>query len=144
MDKIFWTYRIRNPIVFPLGTISLKAGLSVWHMVFISDGCSFHVAYIWCKQGIFSKKIIEFDDSFDVTKCLQKIEMPYLLHVCAWLNEQPSIIKTMILTITYRLSKYLREKTLDFRGWWNGQFPMVCILYTHILQKNQNNFLFCV
>mgnify|MGYP001340440822 CR=1 FL=1 len=24
-----------------------------------------------------------FDDSFDVTKCLQQIEMPDLLHVCA-------------------------------------------------------------
>ena len=31
----------------------------------------------------FSKKKIKFDDSFDVTKCLQQIEMPDLLHVCA-------------------------------------------------------------
>ena len=30
----------------------------------------------------FSKKKIEFDDSFDETKCLQQIEMPDLLHVC--------------------------------------------------------------
>ena len=30
----------------------------------------------------FPKKI-GFDDSFDVTKCLQQIEMPDLLHVCA-------------------------------------------------------------
>ena len=29
------------------------------------------------------KKKIEFDDSFDVTKFLQQIEMPDLLHVCA-------------------------------------------------------------
>ena len=31
----------------------------------------------------FSEKKIGFDDSFDVTKCLQQIEMPDLLHVCA-------------------------------------------------------------
>ena len=36
-----------------------------------------------------------FDDSFDVTKCLQQIEMPDLLHVCSEGNEQPSNIKTM-------------------------------------------------
>ena len=43
-------------------------------MVFILDGCSFHVAHEWWKQGLFPKKI-EFDDSFDVTTCLQQIEM---------------------------------------------------------------------
>ena len=31
---------------------------------------------------IFGKKI-GFDDSFDVTKCLQEIEKSDLLHVCA-------------------------------------------------------------
>ena len=30
-----------------------------------------------------SEKKIGFDDSFDVTKCLQQIEMPDLLHVYA-------------------------------------------------------------
>ena len=30
----------------------------------------------------FSEKKIGFDDSFDVTNCLQQIEMPDLLHVC--------------------------------------------------------------
>jgi len=52
-------------------------------MVFILYGCSFHIAYVRCKQGFFSDKKIGFDDSFDVTKCLQQIEMPDLLHVCA-------------------------------------------------------------
>ena len=32
---------------------------------------------------VFFRKKIGFDDSFDVTKCLQQIEMPDLLHVCA-------------------------------------------------------------
>ena len=32
-------------------------------------------------NNVFSKKI-KFDDSFDVTKSLQQIEMPDLLHVC--------------------------------------------------------------
>ena len=31
--------------------------------------------------GFFRKKI-GFDYSFDVTKCLQQIEMPDLLHLC--------------------------------------------------------------
>ena len=51
--------------------------------VFILDGCSFHVANEWWKQGLFPKKNIGFDDSFDVTKCLQQIEQHDLLHVCA-------------------------------------------------------------
>ena len=32
---------------------------------------------------VFFEKKIEFDDSLDATKCLQQIEMPDLLHVCA-------------------------------------------------------------
>ena len=32
---------------------------------------------------LFPRKKIGFDDSFDVSKCLQQIEMPELLHVCA-------------------------------------------------------------
>ena len=47
------------------------------------------------ENKVFFPKKIGFDDSFDVTKCLQQIEMPDLLHVCATSNEQPSIIKTV-------------------------------------------------
>ena len=32
---------------------------------------------------VFFRKKIGFEDPFDVTKCLQQIEMPDLLHVCA-------------------------------------------------------------
>ena len=32
-------------------------------------------------KQVFSEKIIGFHDSFDVTKCLQQIEMPELLHM---------------------------------------------------------------
>ena len=46
-------------------------------MVLLYDGSSEHVAQIWGKIGLF-----EFDDSFDVTKGLQQIEMPELLHMC--------------------------------------------------------------
>ena len=31
----------------------------------------------------FSKKKNEFNDPFDVTKCLEQIKKPDLLHVCA-------------------------------------------------------------
>ena len=51
-----------------------------YSMVFRLDGCSFHVAHAWRK---ISGKNTRFDDSFDVTKCLQQIEKPDLLHVCA-------------------------------------------------------------
>merc|ERR1740128_494915 len=35
------------------------------------------------KTRSFDEKKIGFDDSFDVTKCLQQIKMPDLFHVCA-------------------------------------------------------------
>ena len=62
---------------------------------FILDGCSFHYAQICSKLDILicfqhsaskessnQRKKIGLDDSFDVTKCLQQIEIPDLLHVC--------------------------------------------------------------
>ena len=55
--------------------------------------CFYHGFYIrWLfvsrcarmmKTRSFSEKKIGFDDSFDVTKCLQHIEMSDLLHECA-------------------------------------------------------------
>ena len=50
-------------------------------MVFILNGCPFHYAHVWCKIGIFREKKIGFDYSFDVTKCLQQIEITVLLHI---------------------------------------------------------------
>ena len=44
------------------------------------------------KNEVFRKKI-GFDDSFDGTKCLQLIEMPDLLLMCKYRNEQPLNIK---------------------------------------------------
>ena len=35
------------------------------------------------KNKVFFRKKIGFDDSYDVTKYFQQIEMPDLLHVCA-------------------------------------------------------------
>ena len=43
------------------------------------------------ETGLFREKKIEFDDSFDVTKCIQQIEVPYLLHMCAPISELPTI-----------------------------------------------------
>ena len=39
-----------------------------------------------------------FDDSFDVTKCLQRVEISYLLHMCAPCSKLPSDISGMIIT----------------------------------------------
>ena len=44
---------------------------------------------------VFSEKEIGYDSSFDVTKCLEQIEMSDLLHMCAKGYEQPSNIKTL-------------------------------------------------
>ena len=46
-------------------------------------------------KQVFSETFFGFDESFDVTKCLQQIETPDLLHMCAKANEQPSNTKTM-------------------------------------------------
>ena len=51
-------------------------------MVLIEDGSSELVGHVWCKKGHFRKKN-GFDDSFDVTKCLQPIDIPDWLHLCA-------------------------------------------------------------
>ena len=41
------------------------------------------VAHFTLRTYDVNKGLFEFDDSFDVIKCLQQIEMPDLLHVCA-------------------------------------------------------------
>ena len=64
--------------------------LSMCLVVFDSN----HVAFIRCLQRI------EFDDSFDVTKSLQQIEIPDLLHFCTPCSELPSNISTMDFNIS--------------------------------------------
>ena len=51
-------------------------------MLLIWDSGSEHVAHVRIKICLF-RKWMEFDDSFDVTKCLQQIEIPGLLYNCA-------------------------------------------------------------
>ena len=46
------------------------------------------------KNRSFPRKKIGFDNFFDVTRCIQRIKISNLLHMCAWGNEQPSNIKT--------------------------------------------------
>ena len=48
---------------------------------------------VWSKIGIFREE--KFDDSFDVTKCLQQFEMPDVWHMSAPCSELPSTISTM-------------------------------------------------
>ena len=47
-------------------------------------------------MGLFERKKIEYDDSVDVTKCLQQIEIPDLLDICPWCSELPFNKSTMI------------------------------------------------
>ena len=51
------------------------------------------VLYKMVVQSMLLPKNFGFDDYFDVTKCLQQIEMNELLHMCAESTEQPSNIK---------------------------------------------------
>ena len=63
-------------------------------MVFTYDGCP--ELLLPSKIGNSEKKEkIAFDDSFGVTKCLQQIEMPDLLHRCASCSERASNVSTM-------------------------------------------------
>ena len=45
-------------------------------------------------NGLF-RFYVGYDDSFDVTKCLQQIEIPDVLHMCAQCFELPSSISTL-------------------------------------------------
>ena len=57
---------------------------------------------------VFFWKKIGFDDSFDVNKCLQQIEMPDLLHImCPWWNEQPSNIETIYVLYVQEVVTHL-------------------------------------
>ena len=48
--------------------LHLHKRVFAFSMVFILDGCSFHVAHVWYINKVFFRKKIGFDDSFDVTK----------------------------------------------------------------------------
>ena len=48
------------------------------------------------KYRLFREKKIGFDNSFDVTKCLQQIKIPGLLPMCAPCSELPSYISTTL------------------------------------------------
>ena len=42
-----------------------------------------HMLRTYDTKLVISKKKVRFDDPFDVTKCLQQIEMLNVLHICA-------------------------------------------------------------
>ena len=49
-------------------------------------------------KKFFPEKKIKIDDSIDVAKCLQQIEIPDLLHMCAPCSALPSYISIMCET----------------------------------------------
>ena len=55
--------------------MDLESG-SGFSIVSLLDGNLEHVAHAW-------RKIIGFDLYVEVTKCLQQIEIPNILHMCA-------------------------------------------------------------
>ena len=48
----FWTASCLYELLCPHISVSLYVRI----MVFILYGCSFHVAHVWCKQGLFREK----------------------------------------------------------------------------------------
>ena len=63
-------------------------------MVLIEDGSSEHVAQYEVKKVFAEKSWIWL--LIDVTKCLQQIEMPDLLHMCSPCSELPYYTSTML------------------------------------------------
>ena len=85
-------------------------------MLLLQDGSSEHVTNVWCKIGHFREKKIEFDDSFDVTKFLQQIEIPYLLHKSALWNAQPSNNKNMVYYFSMWICKEIKACSTGTNG----------------------------
>ena len=72
-----------------------KSGLGYQYfvpfMVFIHDGSWDNGAHVWSKIVHSWKK-----NSYRITKCLQQIKIPILLHVCAPCSEIPSKKNTTV------------------------------------------------
>ena len=60
----------------------------------ILDGKSEHVAHVRNKKGL-SRKNVGFSDFYEVTRCLQQVEIPELLTLCAPFIEILSYINSM-------------------------------------------------
>ena len=60
------------------------------------------------------RKQIGFDDSFDVTKCFQQIEISYLLYMCALFSELPSNISTTMTVFSIFKRNNKEEKSNFF------------------------------
>ena len=78
------------------------------HGTYIRYGSSEYVAPIWSEIGLSRTKLY-LKTSFDVTKCLQQIEIPDLHYMCAPCSELPSNISTMGQHIRYRKMISIKE-----------------------------------
>ena len=83
------------PILLFIGVRPIKCIQSILSMVFILDGCSFHVAHNWWKQGLFPRKKNRIWELF---RCKQMPSTnrntwftPYVRAAC---SELPSNIST--------------------------------------------------
>ena len=76
----------------------------------------------------FSDKKFGFDDSLDVTKCLQRIEILDLLHMCAPCSELPSDISTMIYDDFKKYVTHIRRIRFWFIFWIFLDFGITLII----------------
>ena len=76
----YWQISISN--IWNILLVSPRQVSKDMIMVFILDGCSFHVAHILCKQLLIRKK--GFDDSFDVTKSNRNAWFTQCVRIVKW------------------------------------------------------------
>ena len=86
-----------------------------WRLFFILDGCSFHVAHVSCKQGIFSRK---------------KNQISWLFRC----NQMPSTNRNAWFTLCVRIVKWatIYYKNHEISGYVQI-FPLLLNAYFYIL-----------
>ena len=73
--------------------------------------------HVWSKIGIFREKN-GFDDYFDLTECLQQIEISDLLHLCAPCSQLSSNISTLWFCSLIKKSLNLSKKNSNPNCSW--------------------------
>ena len=79
-------------------------------------------------KQVCSGKKIGFDDSFDVTNCLQQIKILDLLHMCLPCSDLPSNLSSMCQLV------YVQYRTLKVK------YPLIIICFNKVLNIKDRAF----
>ena len=83
-------------------------------MVCITDGNSDHVAYVWIKTGLLSRKKLNFSTAVDLNKCLWHNKLPKSINTSAPSTGLPYSISTMLYSLQSHYLPAFRAKPLFF------------------------------